>query len=156
MEIQKHNPADRFSTVKLDHDGFKLTLKEREIALAMLIRSQTGETVEQIGERFGMTRDGVYQIIKRNPDFKRFQAHILEEMFGALFGEAVLVLQEALSPKYPMSQRLKAVGYVLQSQGRLKNEHTLEVKQPKTLEELEAEQKERERQILELEKELLD
>jgi predicted transcriptional regulator len=146
------NLPERFTTVKLDVDGFRLSPKERELALAMLVRSYTGETVEKIAERFDITRDGVYAIIKKNDDFKRFQAHIYDQLFEELFGKAVLVLHEILDTTKSPATQLKTVELILKASGRLTQETRVTVEANQQQIETQAE---RERRIIELEKELL-
>ena len=49
---------EKFETITLeDEQGFKLTMKERNVALYMLVRSETGMTVQQIADHFGMSRN---------------------------------------------------------------------------------------------------
>lgn len=145
------NLPDKFQGIKLDHEGFKLSTRDREIALAMLLRSYTGETVEEVATRFDMSRDNVYRIMKKE-EFSIFQSVLYEEIFKGLYGKAVLVLSDVLE-NAPTSQKLKAVQMILQASGKLKQEVTHEIKPAKkqTLEDLQ-----READILEMELELLE
>lgn len=147
-----------FSSIKLDVDGFKLSLKERELALAMVVRCYTKETVQEIADRLGYSREALYKVIQRNEDFDRFQAYLYEQLFSDLYGKAVVVLHDIIDNSHSSSQKLKAVQLILQAHGKFKNEHnvTVEPKRDLTLEELEQEMKEREAKIEQLEKELLE
>lgn len=143
---------EKFSTIKLEHDGFKLNQKERELALAMLMRPYTKESVTTIAQRFGMSRVGVYEVIKKsNGEFERFQAQLYDDMFQDLYGKAVFVLHEVLATA-PTSQKLKAIQMILQASGKLKGETTLTLAPTRniTLEELQ-----KEAEVLEMERELL-
>lgn len=156
-QLPKH-VEDKFTSVKFAHDGFKLTPKERDLAIALAMRSYTGETVDQIAERFHMSRNGVYGIIRNNPDFKRFQHELTQLLFDEMLEEAKFVVRGMLREKSP-SMRFKAAELIFKSAGMLKSETTVKVEPPKqhmTLDELEQEQEDRMRRIIELEKELLD
>ena len=147
-ELTKVEIPERFSTVKLDVDGFRLTLRDREIALLMTTRSTTKMTVDDIAEMYGVSRQMIYKLAKQE-EFKKFQAYILEEIYSELFGKAVQELHDILDNSKSHSVKLKAVQLVFQSTGRLKQEHEIEVKQPKDLNQLE-------REVLEMERELLE
>lgn len=161
--MEKNNlPAlpelEKFSTVKLDYDGFRLTLKERDIALLMATRSTTKMTVQDIADSYGVTRDRIYKLARQD-DFKRFQQHLLEEVFDELFGKAVQSLHDIMDNSKSDALKLKAIQMILSANGKFKHEHSITVEPPKkpmTLEELEVDRHRRILEIEELEKELLD
>lgn len=145
------NLPDRFEGVNLDIEGFKLSMRDREIAFAVLMRSYTGETMQEIADRFGMGRENLYRIINK-PEVSTFQAQITEQVFSGLYQKAVFVLSDTLE-NAPTALKLKAVQLVLQASGKLKENHVHEIKpvKGKTLQELEEEM-----EVLQMEVELLD
>jgi predicted transcriptional regulator len=142
---------EQFSTITLeDENGFRLSFKERQVALVMLVRSETGMTVQQIADYFGVTRQQIYKIV-RKPEVKRYQQHLNEQIFDDLFGDAVKTLKDILKGNVSPSLKLKAVDLVFKGKGLYKQEMTHKIEQsnqPKSLDDLE-------REVIDLEGELL-
>jgi DNA-binding Lrp family transcriptional regulator len=144
----KHLPA--LPEVNIQTDAFKLSERDKQIALALVMKSFTGESVEQVAQRFDLTRDGVHKMIRRQEkEFKRFQAYIHEQLFAGLYEKTLVVLHDALD-NAPMSQKIKVAKMVLLSQGKInQSHHVVEVKQTTDLDQLEKE-------VADLEQDLLD
>jgi hypothetical protein len=140
---------EHYAGVDLNIDGYNLTPRQREIALLMATRSTTGLTAEAIGKHYGISRQMVWKETQAH-GFKEFQQEVIMKLYGNLFTETVVGMHQMLQdPDTPKSLKVKLFGMVLQAHGKMEHKHTHEIKQPKTLQELE-------REIIEMEMELLD
>lgn len=147
-----------FSTIKFGNDGFKLSVRERELAYALVMKPYTKDTNNDIAERLGISVDTLFKIPRRNPDFEKFQDYLIEHLFSELYGKSVAILHDIMDNSPNQSLKLKAAQLVLQAHGKLKADHTVrvEAKPAKTLAELEKEQEKSRIEVQALEKELLE
>ncbi|MDR7076192.1 putative DNA-binding protein YlxM (UPF0122 family) [Neobacillus niacini] len=141
---------EQYSSVKIeDNDGLKLSMRQREIAFLVAIKSTTKMSMQDIADRYQISREMVYRET-RTPDFQKYLKKITEDIYGEMFTLATLAMKDILE-NGSNAHKIKVIGYVLQAEGKLKNDHTLEIKQhQQTLTDLE-----KEVEVLEMELELL-
>jgi AcrR family transcriptional regulator len=107
-------------------------------------------TVDEVAERVGVTPRTIYRW-KQDRDFIAYQNSVAEVAMEDAIAEAYTELKNLLRHGNSEKTKLEALKLILQNRGKLKDthEHTHEVKQTQSLDDLEAE-------IIEMEKELLD
>lgn len=139
-----------YETVTLDHDGYSLTMRDRQICMDMTMRSLTKRTVKDIAESYGVSVEAIYKVTHKK-DYKRFQKYLMEQVFEDMTQKAIVELDNMLEQSTSPSIKLKVIQTILSASGKMQNSHdvTVKVEQQET-------QLERERRILEMEKKLLE
>jgi AcrR family transcriptional regulator len=128
----------------------KLTLSQRRCAEILATNDLHKMTLAQVAEEVGVSERTIYRW-KQDPDFIAYQNSIAEQAMEDFLAETYSTLKKLLREGKSEKTQLEAIKLVLQNRGKLKDthEHTHEVKQTET-------QEERERRIIEMERELLE
>jgi AcrR family transcriptional regulator len=128
----------------------KLTLSQRRCAEILATNDIHKMTIAQIANEIGVDPRTIYRW-KKDPEFIAYQNSIAEQAMEDFLAETYATLKQLLREGRSEKTKLEAIKLVLQNRGKLvdKQEHVHEVKQTKTLEELEAE-------VIEMENELLE
>jgi AcrR family transcriptional regulator len=128
----------------------KLTGSQRHAAELFATIDVHKKTNAEIAEECGVSERTVYRW-KQDPEFIAFQNAIAEHYMEDVISEAYARLKTLLRDGKSEKTQLEALKLILQNRGKLKesHEHKHEVKQAKSLDELEAE-------VFEMEQELLD
>lgn len=127
-----------------------LTDSQRRCAEIFATNDFTKKTIVQIAEEIGVSERTIYRW-KQDPDFIAYQNHIAERAMDDFIVETYAQLRRLLREGKSEKTQLEAIKLVLQNRGKLKDahEHTHEIKQGNTLEDLEKEVFEMERDLLE-------
>lgn len=128
----------------------QLTASQREVAKILATNDIHKMTLAQIAEQVGVSERTLYRW-KQDPVFIRFQNEVAEIAMEEALAEAYAKLRSLLREGKTEKTQLEAIKLVLQTQGKLKDkqEHTHEIKQQTSLQDLEKE-------ILDMEKDLLE
>jgi AcrR family transcriptional regulator len=128
----------------------KLTLSQRRCAEILATNDIHKMTIAQIANEIGVDPRTIYRW-KKDPEFIAYQNSIAEQAMEDFLAETYATLKQLLREGRSEKTKLEAIKLVLQNRGKLvdKQEHVHEVKQTKTLEELE-------REVIEMENELLE
>ena len=107
------------------------------------------KSIVEIAEEVGVSERTIYRW-KKDPDFIAYKNEIAEQAMEELVSDAYNKLQRLMTAGKSEKIQLEAVKLILQNRGRLKqdHEHKVEVTQVRSLDELE-------REVLEMEKDLL-
>ena len=107
-------------------------------------------TIVEIADDIGVDPRTIYRW-KKDPIFVAYQNQIAEQAMEDFLSEAYNKLKQLLREGKSEKTQLEAIKLVLQTRGKLKDkhEHSVEVKQTQSLDELE-------REVLEMENELLE
>lgn len=127
----------------------QLTASQRRAAEIFATNDVHNMTVQEVADEVGVDKRTVYRW-KKDPDFIKYQNDIAEQAMEDFLSEAYNKLKSLLREGQSEKVQLDAIKLVLQNRGKLTqdHEHTIEVKQTQSLDELEAE-------VLEMEKDLL-
>lgn len=134
------------SRKKLKHE---LTVSQRETAEIIATNDVHKLTVEQIAERAGVTTRTIYRW-KQDPAFIEYQNDCAEKAMTSMVAEAYSTLRKLLREGTSEKTQIEAIKLLLQNQGKLKEQPEIVV----NVNELRDPQ-ERERKIIEMERELL-
>lgn len=107
-------------------------------------------TIAEIAEELGVHERTLYRW-KKDPEFIAYQNAIAERAMEDFLAETYTTLKQLLREGKSEKTKLEAIKLVLQNRGKLKDshEHTVELKQTTTLEDLE-------REVIDMETELLE
>lgn len=127
-----------------------LTKSQRDCAEILATNDIHKKTIAQIADELGVNERTIYRW-KKDPDFIAYQNAISERAMEDFLTEAYTHLKKLLREGRSERTKLEAIKLVLQNRGKLndKHEHVHEVKQARSLDELE-------REVIELEQDLLD
>lgn len=130
--------------------GNQLTDSQRRAAEILATNDIHKMTTAEIAEEVGVSVRTIYRW-KQDPYFVRYKNEIAEQAMEDFLSEAYDQLKRLLREGKSEKTQLEAIKLVLQNRGRLKDahEHTVEVKQTQTLEDLE-------REVIDMETELLE
>lgn len=128
----------------------KLTLSQRRVAEILATNDLHNMTIAQIADEVGVTERTVYRW-KQDPSFIAYQNAIADQAMEDFLNEAYLKLKQLLREGKSEKTQLEAIKLVLQNRGKLKDthEHNVQVKETKSLDELE-------REVIDMENELLN
>jgi AcrR family transcriptional regulator len=128
----------------------KLTLNQRRCAEILATNDIHKMTVQQIADEIGVDPRTIYRW-KKDPEFVAYQNAIAEQAMEDFLTETYSKLKTLLREGKSEKTQLEAIKLVLQNRGKLKDthEHTVSVANNET-------QEERERRIIEMERELLE
>ena len=128
----------------------QLTLSQRRAAEYFATNDLHNMTVQQIADEVGVDKRTVYRW-KKDPAFIAYQNEVADQAMEDFLTEAYTTLKHLLREGKSEKTQLEAIKLVLQNRGKLKqeHEHKLEVKQTQSLEDLE-------REVIEMEKDLLE
>jgi transposase-like protein len=127
-----------------------LTKTQRDTAEILATNDIHKKTIQEIADDMGVNPRTIYRW-KKDPVFIAYQNSIAERAMEDFLTEAYTVLKKLLREGRSERTQLEALKLILQNRGKLdnKHEHVHEVKQTKSLDELE-------REVVELEQDLLD
>jgi AcrR family transcriptional regulator len=127
-----------------------LTLSQRRCAEILATNDLHKMTIQEIADEIGVNPRTIYRW-KQDPEFIAYQNSIAERAMEDFLTEAYTKLKQLLREGRSEKTQLEAIKLVLQNRGKLvdKQEHSVEVKQTQTLEDLE-------REVIDMENELLD
>jgi len=127
-----------------------LTLSQRRVAEILATNDIHKMTIAEIAEEVGVNPRTIYRW-KQDPEFIAYQNSIAEQAMEDFLTETYTQLKKLLREGKSEKTQLEAIKLVLQNRGKLKDshEHTVEVKQTQTLEDLE-------REVIDMETELLE
>ena len=128
----------------------QLTLSQRRAAEYFATNDLHNMTVQQIADEVGVDKRTVYRW-KKDPAFVAYQNEVADQAMEDFVTEAYNKLKQLLREGKSEKTQLEAIKVVLQARGKLKQEqvHQIEVKQTQSLDDLEKE-------VLEMEKDLLE
>ena len=127
---------------------YQLTASQAQCA-EILVFNVEKKSIEEIAEELGVSSRTIYRW-KKEPNFIDFKNEIAEQAMEEVVSDAYLKLQRLMAEGKSEKIQLEAIKLILQNRGRLKqdHEHTVEVKHTKSLDELEKEVLEMERDLL--------
>ncbi|MFX3623095.1 MAG: phBC6A51 family helix-turn-helix protein [Ectobacillus sp.] len=127
-----------------------LTLSQRRCAEILATNDIHKMTITQMADEIGVDPRTIYRW-KKDPEFIAYQNSVAEQAMEDFLAETYTTLKQLLREGRSEKTKLEAIKLVLQNRGKLveKQEHSVEVKQQQTLEELE-------REVIEMENELLE
>jgi AcrR family transcriptional regulator len=128
----------------------KLTGSQRLAAELFATVDIHKKTIKEIADEVGVNERTLYRW-KKDREFIAYQNSIAETAMEDVLSEAYAKLKTLLREGKSEKTQLEALKLILQNRGKLvdKQEHTHEVKQTKTLEELE-------REVIDMENDLLE
>ncbi|WHZ05856.1 phBC6A51 family helix-turn-helix protein [Neobacillus sp. YX16] len=127
-----------------------LTDTQKRVAETFATNDIQKKTIAQIAEEYGVTERTIYRW-KKDPEFIAYQNSVAERAMEDFLTEAYSKLKQLLREGKSEKTQLEAIKLVLQNRGKLKDshEHTHEIKQQQTLQDLE-------REVIDMENELLN